>query len=405
MSRRAFIPKRWNPWGASTPIGPTPPRRRTVEVRREAVRGSGEKAARLDLESGQPLGEHTHFQVGLQAAQSEAAHNRLEQAEGETTEVDEELAGIEREREWRTHDAGEVRKALKAAKKKLERIPPQQLGAISDVAYLAVMVLFSGAEYPLLRLSFVRLPVDDTTIKMIALLTGATLVAGTHVIALATSRLVLHEGDRIEGRRNWSTHRAVVALGAVFYALVVAGLAWVRVGEIDAIDRKFNGQGMSHPVWLGIALGFLHAATLLAAFYVAYARARAAEWRAAKQLVEQREGELKEAEQALEELDRREARLFVRREGIADRADRDLEQLHRHHKLEEAKYLAILARSQERPPKPIADWDDSRTPRTQRTPPRRSLERPVATNGKADATSEQIRHAVTNSRPRRRGAR
>ncbi len=394
-------------WGSDTPRTarsaaiPVAGRRR-VEVRREAVSGSGEKAARLDLESDQPLGERSHFQVGLRAAQSEAAHHRIEQAVAEIAGIDEELADVAREQEWRRRTVAKAAKAVAVAKKKLKRIPvPRRLATISTAAYVAIMALFSGAEYPLLRLSFVRLPVDDTTIKMIAILTGATLVAGTHVMALAASRLVLHEGDRIEGRRDWSMHRAVVAVGAISYTLVVAGLAWVRAGEINAIDRTFSGQGMSHPVWLGIALGFLHAATLLAAFYVAYARARAAEWRAAEQLVERREGELTAAEQLLEELDRREARLYVQREGIADRADRDLERLHRHHKLEEAKYLAILARSRKhRSPKPIEDWDESRTPRELRTPPRRSLKKPASTNGKTDATTaeEQIRHAVTKHR-------
>ncbi len=381
--------------------------RRRVEVRRETLGGSGEKAARLDLESDQPLGKHSQFQIGLCAAQSEAAHHRMEQAVAEMAEVDEELADVAREHEWRSLTVERATKALAVATKALEKIPvPRRLATIATVAYVAVMAVFSAAEYPLLRLSFVRLPVDDTTIRVIAILTGATLVAGTHVMALAASRLVLHEGDRIENRRDWSVHRAVVTVGAVFYALVVTGLAWVRAGEINAIDRTFSGRGVSHPFWLGIALGFLHAATLLAAFYVAYSRARAAEWRAAKQLVEQREGELAAAEQPLEELDRREARLYVHREGIADRADRDLDQLHRHHKFEEAKYLAILARSSRYPtPQAIDDWDTSRTPRGLRTPPRRSLDELAFTNGKSNATTaeDEVRRAMVEHNVAQRG--
>src|SRR5439155_255661 len=81
-------------------------------------------------------------------------------------------------------------------------------------------------EYPLLRLSLVRLPVDDRTIKIIAILIGATLVAGVHVLGLAASRLVQAEGDRIESRRDWFVHRAVVTFGAGFYAVVIAALAF-----------------------------------------------------------------------------------------------------------------------------------------------------------------------------------
>jgi hypothetical protein len=382
---------------AKTPSGPTSHAKHYLEVRREALGGSGEKAARRDLETDKPLGDRSQFQIGLHAAHGEAVHNRIETAVTDVAEVDEELADLEREEEWRSADIEKADNEIKEAIASREKIPKPRrfLASISTGAYFLIMGLFAGCEYPLLRLSFVRLPVDDQTIKVIAILTGATLVAGVHVLALAASRLVQAEGDRIESRRDWSAHRAVVAFGVGFYAFVITGLAWVRAGEINGIDKTFTGHGMSHPIWLGVALGALHAATLLAAFYVAYHRARGAEYRDAKILIEKRQADKKAAEQALEDLDRREARLQVRREGIVDRADRDLEQLHRHHRLEESSYLAILSRSFDKPPKSIDDWDNSRTPRGPRTPSTRSLKKPAPKNGKPDAhTTERIRRTV-----------
>jgi hypothetical protein len=371
-----------------------------LKVRADAIRGSGEKAARRDLESSQALGERSHFQAKLQASHEQAVHHRIEQAVADLGLVDEELADIEREQEWRQRDISAAEKRLEKAVGAREAIPEPRrfLGTISNSAYFVVMLLFAAVEYPLLRLSLVRLPVDDATIKVIAVLIGATLVAGVHVLALAASRVVEHEGDRIESRRDWLAHRGIVIAGATFYGFIVIGLAWVRAGEINGIDKSFTGQGLAHPVWLGIALGFLHAATLLAAFYVAYQRARGAQWRAAQELVERREQEKKEADAALEELDRREARLHVQRDNIIDRADRDLEQLHRHHAVEEKAYLAILARSIENPPKSIDDWDTSRTPRERHVPPVRTLTKTVPSNGRRNGhTSARVNGASQKS--------
>src|SRR5581483_3803931 len=71
---------------------PSVPQR--LEVRREAVAGSGEKAARRDLESKTPLGDRSHYQNGLHAAHSEAVSNRIEQAVADIGVVDEELADL-----------------------------------------------------------------------------------------------------------------------------------------------------------------------------------------------------------------------------------------------------------------------------------------------------------------------
>lgn len=365
-------------------------RQRELEVRREMVRGSGERAARRDLESERPLATRTAFQDGLQAAQGEAASNRIERAVAEIGAVDEELADVECEKEWRAADIEQAGDRLKEAGEKRDAVPkPRRFGRISILAYATIMALFSAAEYPLLKLSFTRLPVDDQTIRVISVLVGATLVAGTHVLALAVARLMLAEGDRIEGRRDWFAHVAVVVVGVGAYAFVVVGLAFVRAGEIVGIGETFAGHGVSHPVWFGVALGCLHAATLLAAFYVAYYRARGAEWRDAQLAVESREAEKTDATEALETVERREVRLHVRREVIADSADHDLDRLRRHHRLEESKYLGILARAFDDPPKPISDWDTSRTPRTRHLPPSISTTRTswVSGNGKRLAAS------------------
>ena len=87
------------------------------------------------------------------------------------------------------------------------------------------------------------------------------------------------EGERTEGRRDWQLHRAVFAVG------VTPG-CWCRRLAGDAPrERDRRGQprvlraGISHPSWLGVALGLLHALVLLSAFYLAYQRARGAELR------------------------------------------------------------------------------------------------------------------------------
>jgi hypothetical protein len=374
--------------------------RKTLEVRPETVRDSGEKAARLDLESNLPLGERTAFQEGLEAAHGEAMSNRIEQAVAQIGAVDEELADVEREKEWRENDVERAEQALENAVEKRDKIPrPRLVGQIPRLIYAPIMALFAVAEYPLLKLSFTRLPVDDTTIRVIAILVGATLVAGVHVLGLAVSRLVRAEGDRIEGRRDWLAHRAVVALAAVLNVFVVVGLAIVRAGEIAGIGAAFGGHGVSQPVWLGVALGCLQGATLLAAFYLAYYRARGVEWRDAQNLVNDLEAKRENAERALEEVERREARLLVSREAIPDRADHDLDRLLRHHQLEEAKYLAILARHLEGPPKPIGTWDTTRTPRARHASPADSAtsraKRPQAGNGKPSAAAaRRVKHAM-----------
>lgn len=376
----------------SPPADVTRRSRGQLEVRQETLRGSGERAARRDLESEQPLGGRAAFQDGLQAAHGEALSNRIEQAIAEIGRIDEELADVEIEKEWREHDVDEAVKTRDEAVKERDKIPkPRRLGRISPLVYAATMALFAAAEYPLLKLSFTRLPVDDQTIRVISVLVGATLVAGVHVLALAVSRLVQPEGDRIEGRRDWFAHLAVVVAAALTYVFVVVGLAFVRAGEILGIGKAFAGHGVSQPIWLGVALGCLHGATLLAAFYVAYYRARGAEWRDAQNAVNERESELAIAEQALEEVERYEARLHVRREAIADRADHDLDRLLRHHQHEEAKYLAILVRQLDDPPKPIGDWDTTKTPRARHTPPTRSTRAKTAgsQNGKPSAASTQ----------------
>lgn len=382
--------------GASRPVAKHS--RRALEVRRETVRGSGEKAARRDLESEKAIGTRTSFQDGLHAAQGEAASNRIETAIAEIGAVDEELADVECEKEWRTNDVERADDALDNAVANRDKIPkPRRIGQISPLVYAGIMALFAAAEYPLLKLSFTRLPVDDQTIRVISVLVGATLVAGVHVLALAVSRLVQAEGDRIEGRRDWLAHRVVVVLAAVSYVFVVVGLAFVRAGEIIGIGNAFAGHGVSQPAWLGVALGCLHAATLLAAFYVAYYRARGAEWRDAQIEVNERETERTNTERALEGVERHEARLHVRREAIADSADHDLDQLLRHHQHEQAKYLAILVRQLDNPPKPIDDWDTAKTPRARHLPPAHSTrtKAKASENGKPPAASAgRIKRAV-----------
>jgi hypothetical protein len=333
-------------------------------VRPETVRGSGAKAARHDLESAFPLGERTAFQDALVAGQGEAVAHRLGQAAAETAAVNEELADVERGNEWRRRDVKVAEEALANAVGRLGGIPKsRQLGQIPGVVYGLILALFAAGDYPLVKLSFTSLPLDDASIRLVSVLVGAMLVAGAHVLGLAVSRLVLAEGDLIEGRRDWLVQRAVVGAGAALYVFVVVGLAVVRTSEITAIGRVYAGLGPSQPLWLGIALGCLHAATLLCTFYLAYHRARGIELRDAQAQVSDLEAERNAAEKALEGADRREARLLVKRESIADQEDHDLDQLTHHYQFEDASYRAVLACELESPPKPITDWGTTRAPR------------------------------------------
>jgi hypothetical protein len=285
-----------------------------IEVRPETVHGSGKKAARLDLESAHPLGDQTAYQDGLVAAHGEASSNELEHATTERGELEEELADVDCELVWRE------------------------------------------AEYPLLRLSFTRLPVDDNTIRLISVLVGAMLIASVHVLGQVASRVVRAEGERTEGRRDWRLHRAVFALGAALVTGAVVWLAMLRASEIGAVGREFSGQGVSHPSWLGAALGLLHALVLLAAFYLAYQRARGAEPRSIENEIAEFEAERTTAEAALEALERRRERLLVRIATLDNRTELRLERIFRHHKHEEADYLAILRRELAEPPEAIGDW-------------------------------------------------
>ena len=160
-----------------------------VEVRPETVRGSGKKAARLDLESAHPLGDQTAYQDGLVAAHGEASSNELEHAATERGELEEELADVECELGWREAGVEDGNAKIAKAERRRDSIAEaaRLIGQMSLVAYVALMVLFSVAEYPLLKLSFTRLPVDDRTIRLISVLVGMMLVASVHVLGQVAS--------------------------------------------------------------------------------------------------------------------------------------------------------------------------------------------------------------------------
>jgi hypothetical protein len=334
------------------------PRRKPIEVRAETVRGSGKKAARLDLESAHPLGDQTAYQDGLVAAHGEASSNELEHATTERGELVEELADVDCELVWREAAVEEKNAKIAQAEQRRDQVARavRSISQIPLVAYLALMALFSVSEYPLLRLSFARLPVDDRTIRLIAVLVGALFVASVHVLGQVAARVVCAEGERTEGRRDWRLHRAVFTLGAALVAGAVVWLAMLRASEIGAVGREFYGQGVSHPSWLGAALGLLHALVLLAAFYLAYRRARGAELRSIENEIAELEAERRAAETTLEALERRRERLLVRIATLDHRTELRLERISRHHKHEEADYLAILRRELAEPPEAIGDW-------------------------------------------------
>jgi hypothetical protein len=329
-----------------------------VEVRREAVRGSGKKAARLDLESAHPLDDPSSYQDGLVAAHGESSSNELEHAAANRGELEEELADVECEMVWHEADVenGNAKNAKAERKRDLISKAARAIGQMALAAYVALMILFSGSEYPLLKLSFTRLPVDDRTIRLISILVGMMFVASVHVLGQVASRVVCAEGERTEGRRDWQLHRAVLILGALLLTGAVVWLAMLRASEIGAVSREFSGQGVSHPTWLGVALGLLHALVLLSAFYLAYQRARGADLRVIENEIAELEAKRATAEQELEALERRRERLLIHIATLDERTELRLERIFRHHKHEEANYLAILRREIAEPPTAIGDW-------------------------------------------------
>jgi hypothetical protein len=329
-----------------------------VEVRREVVRGSGKKTARLDLESKRPLDSPSSYQDGLVAAHGEASSNELERAAADRGQLKEDLADVDRQIDWRLAGAENAIAEIDEVSKKRDSISEsaRAIGEMALTAYVMLMVLFASAEYPLLKLSFTRLPVDDRTIRLISILVGLMFVAGVHVLGRVASRVVCVEGERSEGRRDWGLHLAILVAGGLVVVSAVIALAVIRGSEIGAVSREFSGQGVSHPAWLGVALGLLHALVLLSAFYLAYQRARGAGLRAIEDEIAELEGKLASEERELETLERRRDRLLVRLATLEEVTQLRLEQILRLHKYEESGYLAILRRELADPPAAIEDW-------------------------------------------------
>ena len=343
--------------GGDATISTRRPASDPVEVRVESVRGSGRKAARRDLEAGVGLGERSAFQDGLVANHEESVANESERASTERQAPSIELADVESELEWREAEIEDLNNQISEAEGRRSRLPKvRQALQFAFGVYVGLLVLFAVAEYPLLRLSFTRLPVDDTTIRAVSVLVGLMLVAAVHVLGSVAARVVQAEGERVEGRRDWRLHVAALICGAGLVVGAVIGLAVLRGSEIAAVGAAFHGQGVGHPFLLGAALGFLHGLVLLAAFYLAYHRARGVEWRALTEEIRVLATARAVAEDRLEELERQRERLLVRLESIEERHGERLERLLRHHKHEEAEYLAVLRRELDAPPVPVSNW-------------------------------------------------
>lgn len=329
-----------------------------LEVLPDVARGSGRRAARLDLESGFPLGDRTAFQDGLVSAYQEAVANEMERDLEERGEPLGDLADVECELVWREAEVEDANARIEKVDRRRERLANAGLiGQIPLTVFLCLMGLFAAAEYPLLRLSFTRLPLDDTMIRLVSLLVGLVLVAAVDVIGLIACRVVRAEGERVEGRRDWLLHALLLGFGCCCVVATVVWLALLRASEIAAVGTAFQGRGVGHPAWLGAALGFLHALVLLAAFYLAYQRARASELLKIEKTIDEIGQERKTAEERLEELERKRERLLVRLDLISQRTGQRLERLLHHHEHEEADYLAILRRELQAPPSPINDWE------------------------------------------------
>lgn len=370
-------------------------RRRLVEpirvMRRLGTwRMSARKAARRDLQSGQPLVRRTPFQCQAVAAYRMAKETRLEEAAIETRTLKEKLAEIERRIRWRVKEVKEATRKLGELAKKLTVLHPTQLLAWFNIwTYLLLQGLFAVVEYPLIRIAFTRLPVSDGTIRLISILVGCVLVAGMHVFGGVAARAVPAEGECLEGRRDWLLHVAVLSAGLLFYVGVVIGLAVVRGSEISAVGEVFHGFGERHPGWLGVALAFLQAISLTGSFYVAYQHTRGAYWRAIKAEMAVLERRIEETERQIEELESHRDRLVIGLAATEEETAHHLERLLRFHEYLEAEYLAVLGRELTLPPLPVADWDADVDPGD--SPASRRLSRKTATNGHRDTKAARER--------------
>jgi hypothetical protein len=347
------------------------------------ARAAARKAARRDLEPGRPLVRRTPFQRRLVAGHRAAKHARLERAAAEARPHKQELAEIKRHLKWRNKEITEANRKLPEVAKKLEALHPTQvLARLPLPIYVFLQGLFALVEYPLIHVAFIRLPVDDRTIKLVSILVGCVLVAGMHVLGRAAAHVVRAEGERLESRRDWLIHVWVLGAGLLFYLVVVIALAVVRASEISAIGALFDGFGERHPGWLGVGLGFLQAISLAGSFYLAYLHARSSEGRAIRVELRALDQRIEKAKRQLEELETRRDRILVTLAAIDEETRYHLERLLRHHEHVESEYLAILARELEEPPLPVADWDadvDSRD-LAPTTPPSHGRKK-VSTNG------------------------
>ena len=363
-----------------------------VEVRAESVRGSGKKAARRDLEAGFPLGDRSAFQDGLVANHEESVANENERSATERQAPLIELADVESELVWREAEVDDLNERISETEGRRNRLPKvRQALQFAFPVYIGLLVLFSVAEYPLLRLSFTRLPADDMTIRAVSVLVGLMLVAAVHVLGSVATRVVQAEGERVEGRRDWHLHVAALASGGFLVVGAVIGLAVLRGSEIAAVGAAFYGQGVGHPFLLGAALGFLHGLVLLAAFYLAYHRARGTEWRALTEEILLLKQERAVAEARLEELERQRERLLVQLELIEERHGERSERLLRHHQHEEAEYLAVLRRELGEPPVPVSSWNT-------RTSAKRVAAKTAGANGKPARTTaaRRVKRSLSN---------
>lgn len=369
-------------------------------MRRAASLRVARKAARRDLESRQPLVRRTPFQRETVAAYRAAKAAGVEDDAVKTRSLKEQLAEIGRRIRWRIKQVKDASAKLPEVAKKLETLHPTQLLArINTWVYLLLQSLFALAEYPLVKIAFRRLPVDDGTIRLISILVGCVLVAGMHVLGGVAARTVQAEGERLEGRRNWHLHVAVLSAGVVFYVGVVVALGVVRASEISGVGELLNGAGQRHPGWLGVALAALHAISLAASFVLAYWHARGAEWRAIKAEMDALEQRIEEAERQLEDLEASRDRIHVTlAESEAETANY-LERLLRFHEHLEAEYLAILARELEVPPLAVANWDaDADATESVHDAGRRAVSNAARNNGRGNtkAARRNVRAAVSD---------
>lgn len=349
---------------------------RTIRLRRRERR-EAVRAARGDLRGQSLLQRPAGYQRALVSNYRAGRAARLERLEAESGALKMERVEIPQEVDARERDREKAEKGSTQLGAELAQLPdPGPIGRMRTGRFRTLLLLLAAVDVPLVYLALGPLPAPEIVRWTIAVALGGFFVGFAHYLGAVAERLVHDEGETIEGKRDWYAHVATLVIGCVVIVGFVAFFAVVRGDEIvkaSELARFLNltpddasgvsvETGFRHPVVLGIAFAFWHAATLLLAFYLGFARAKGAGWRRVADELEDEQSRLQQAEDRLLELRKRGEAIEEQLAVLERRTYYDIEQLLRLHEGKEAYYLTILTRGTAEPPDPVAAWDDGSEP-------------------------------------------